>query len=87
VAVVRKYARDVENPGAPGRIASEPMGRPADADSKVPFACEYLGRRVDRKVLDWDLSLNGAAGAWDAGSPTKDTRFVWSGWLPGATAL
>ena len=32
-------------------------------------------------MLPWNSTLNSGAGDWDAGSPTKVTRFVWSGWL------
>ncbi len=48
---------------------------------KVEFRYDYFGRRIEKRVLPWNPALNGGAGDWDDGNPTKVTRFVWSGWL------
>ncbi len=58
-------------------LAAEPNDPPV----KVEFRYDYLGRRIEKRVLPWNPALNGGAGGWDAGSPTKVTRYVWSGWL------
>jgi len=48
----------------------------------VTYTYDYLGRRIERKVFDWDLGDPNTAEDDDwAGTPTEHTKFVWSGWL------
>lgn len=76
------YAWNAEN-----RLMSVARTYPALADPnepppvKVEFVYDYLGRRIEKRVLPWNPALDGGAGGWDAVHPTKVTRFVWSGWL------
>ncbi len=57
------------------------LADPNDPPVKVEFRYDYLGRRIEKRVLPWNPALGGGAGGWDATNPTKVTRFVWSGWL------
>lgn len=50
--VVRGYAWDAENPGAAGLIVVEPLATPVDANRRVLFVCDHLGRRMQELVLE-----------------------------------
>jgi hypothetical protein len=66
------YEWDVEN----RLIRVSPGNSPQASAQKVEFAYDYLGRRIEKAVYDWDDQ----AEEWEA-EPTEVRRFVWSGWL------
>lgn len=67
------YAWDAEN-----RLTSVIPSSVTNGDQKVEFKYDYMGRRVEKAVFEWDSSLNGGAGGWE--TPTV-TRFMWHNWL------
>jgi hypothetical protein len=62
------YERDAENP----LVAA----RPAAGDQDVPSNYDYLGRRTEKAVYDWDSGRH----QWEV-VPTEVHRRVWSGRL------
>jgi RHS repeat-associated protein len=69
-AIDVRYTWDAEN----RLIAVEPGGTPASGDVKLTFAYDYMGRRIEKKVYDWDSQ----AQDWEE-TPSLDRRFVWAG--------
>ncbi|MGD8454627.1 MAG: RHS repeat-associated core domain-containing protein [Phycisphaerae bacterium] len=65
------YEWDAEN-----RLVAVTPVAPTAGDRKVLFKYDYLGRRIEKAVYDWDSG----GSAWEA-VPTEIRRFVWSGWL------
>ena len=63
------YAWDAEN-----RLISVTPTAPQAGDKKLVFAYDYLGRRIEKQVFDWD---DQAAG-WQA-TPSVQRKFVWGG--------
>ncbi|GAG23747.1 unnamed protein product, partial [marine sediment metagenome] len=47
---------------------------PQAGDKKVELAYDYMGRRIEKKVYDW----NDQAGDWEA-TPSLHRKFVWGG--------
>lgn len=73
--VHREYRWDAEN-----RLAAVVPLAPVPGSQRVEYGYDYLGRRVERRVYDWDPDANGGAGAWEV-TPTEKTRYIWDGWL------
>ncbi|MGD8454628.1 MAG: RHS repeat-associated core domain-containing protein [Phycisphaerae bacterium] len=65
------YEWDAEN-----RLVAVTPVAPTTGNQKVLFKYDYLGRRIEKAVYDWDSG----GSAWEA-VPTEVRRFVWSGWL------
>ncbi len=53
---------------------------PAAGLRKIEYGYDYRGRRIERRVYDWDPAGGGGAGAWQM-TPTAHVRYVWFGWL------
>lgn len=73
--VHREYHWDAEN-----RLTAVVPLAPVPGSQRVEYAYDYLGRRVERRVFDWDPDANGGAGAWET-TPVEKTRYIWDGWL------
>jgi RHS repeat-associated protein len=63
------YAWDAEN-----RLISVTPTAPQAGDKKLVFAYDYLGRRIEKQVFDWDDQ----AADWQA-TPSVQRKFVWGG--------
>ena len=48
---------------------------PVNSDKKLEFVCDYLGRRVEKRVVSWNPSL-GQNGEWDDDNPDSVLRFI-----------
>gem|GEM_PF-4793101 len=75
------YEWDAEN-----RLISVMPGRPpADRtsdDRRLEFKYDYMGRRVEKRVVVWDPNL-GTEGDWDESDPNSVVlRYAYHGWLP-----
>jgi len=64
-----EYAWDAEN-----RLTSVTPTAPQAGDKKLVFAYDYLGRRIEKQVFDWDDQ----AADWQA-TPSVQRKFVWGG--------
>jgi RHS repeat-associated protein len=62
-------------------IAHTPLA-PAVGDQKTTFTYDYMGRRVQKQVFDWDLNdpNDGEDDAW-ATTPATHRKFLWYNWL------
>jgi RHS repeat-associated protein len=66
-----RYTWDAEN-----RLTKvEPIFPQAD-DKRLTFAYDYMGRRVQKKVIPWDATNS----VWLDDQPDADLRFVYDGW-------
>ena len=66
-----EYTYDAEN----RLIEVIPVGTPASGDVKLVFKYDYLNRRVEKIVYDWDPE-EGASGDW-ATTASLDRRFIY----------
>jgi len=64
-----EYAWDAEN-----RLTAVTPTAPQAGDKKLLFAYDYLGRRIEKQVFDWDDQ----AADWQA-TPSVQRKFVWGG--------
>lgn len=71
----REYRWDAEN-----RLTAVIPLAPVPGAQRVEYEYDYIGRRAERRVFDWDPDANGGAGAWQA-TPSEKQRYVWDGWL------
>ncbi len=71
-AVAQTFVWDAEN-----RLIEVRPTSPGDGDRKVVFGYDYLGRRVEKRVYDWE---GPGPDDW-AATPSLHRKFVWSGWL------
>ncbi|MBK9126263.1 MAG: hypothetical protein IPM13_00465 [Phycisphaerales bacterium] len=53
---------------------------PTPLPRQVKYRYDHLGRRMEKKVFDWNTILNGGAGGWSP-TPSVHRRFVWKDWL------
>jgi len=63
------------------RVDRDSSSPSTSADKKLEFVYDYLGRRVEKRVIPWDPSL-GQNGDWDEDNPDYVRRFAYSDWLP-----
>lgn len=71
------YTWDAEN----RLTAVQPVSQPVAGDVRLEYVYDYLGRRVEKRVFDWDPLLNGGAGGWEA-APSLHRRWVHFQWQP-----
>lgn len=64
--------RDAEN----RLIRIELAATPQDGSKRVEFAYDYMGRRVEKRLLTWDAAAQPPD--WVL---TQHRKFVWDGWL------
>jgi len=57
----------------------EPLLVPMEGFQKLSFGYDYMGRRVRKTVYTY----NGTTETW---VQTGDTKYVWAGWIRGATS-
>jgi RHS repeat-associated protein len=72
-AVARVYTWDGEN-----RLIGVTPAAPLAGSQRVEFSYDYVGRRVEKRVYNWDADPNNPH--WYT-TPATVRRFVWSGWL------
>ncbi len=60
--------------------AADPGDLTAD-DKKLVFKYDYMGRRVEKRVIPWNPNL-GTEGDWDVDNPDSVRRYVYHNWLP-----
>ena len=67
---------------AENRLVSWTPKAPLAGDQKVTFKYDYLSRRVEKKVYDWDTGDPNDPNddAWET-NPTDWRKFVWYNWL------
>jgi RHS repeat-associated protein len=62
------------------RLAAVIPKNPVDESKKLKFTYDYMGRRVHKRVFDWDPAAGGGAGGW-TDTPETDRRYVYYNWL------
>jgi hypothetical protein len=62
------------------RLAAVIPKNPVDESKKLKFTYDYMGRRVRKRVFDWDPAAGGGAGGW-TDTPETDRRYVYYNWL------
>ena len=72
---MRRPARNAGGASREDRLTRhEPAGTLQLDDIKVELAYDYMGRRIEKKVYDW----NDQAGDWEA-TPSLHRKFIWGG--------
>jgi len=74
----REFTWDGEN-----RLICVAPTTPQDGDIKVEFAYDYLGRRIEKIVTEWDIGDPNTPGDDDwASTPTSHLRWMYYEWQP-----
>jgi hypothetical protein len=68
-----EYAWDGEN-----RLIGVTPVAPLEGSQRAEFVCDYLGRRVEKRVYNWNVDDPNNP-HWDA-APAVKRRYVWDGW-------